>query len=200
MKNSIYTYLAPVGAETAQRRGEVLRFSADDLPLMPDGNNAYARNATSGSAIKLYEYDMKGFSSHALMRDGLLSRLEAMRPEPALPIRVHECREYRGHAGSFATTLVGLSVRLDDNRGDNMEDGFPGSIPFKVEGESMTARVYAFKADRAETYRTNEGIIFTINGQTHGAIPKTIFSRTNVKMGRLADSHQGSRRPIHEQP
>ena len=188
VKNSIYTYLAPVGAETAQRRGEVLRFSADDLPLMPDGNNAYARNATSGSAIKLYEYDMKGFSSHALMRDGLLSRLEAMLPEPALPIRVHECREYRGHAGSFATTLVGLSVRLDDNRGDNMEDGFPGSIPFKVEGESMTARVYAFKADRAETYRTNEGIIFTINGQTHGAIPKTIFSRTNVKMGRLADS------------
>jgi hypothetical protein len=131
---------------------------------------------------------MKGFASHALMRDGLLSRLEAMLPEPALPIRVHECRDYRGHAGSFETTLVGLSVRLDDNRAENLEDGFPDSVPFKVEGESMTARIYAFKPDRAETYRTNEGIIFAINGQTHGAIPKTIFSRTNVKMGRLADS------------
>lgn len=188
VKNSVYTYLAPVGASSTPRCGDVLRFSADCLPIMPDGNNPYVRDIPSGSAIKLYEYDMKGFSSHALMRDGLLSRLEAMLPEPALPIRIHECRDYRGHAGSFATTLVGLSVRLDDNRGDNIEEGFPDSIPFKVEGESMTARIYAFKADRAETYRTNEGIIFTINGQTHGAIPKTIFSRSNVKMGRLADS------------
>jgi hypothetical protein len=188
VKNSIYTYLAPVGAETTPRCGEVLRFSADSLCLMPDGNNPYARDISSGSAIKLYEFDMKGFSSHALRRDGLLSRLEAMLPEPALPIRVHECRDYGGHAGSFETTLVGLSVRLDDNRAENIEEGFPDSIPFKVEGESMTARIYAFKADRAETYRTNEGIIFTINGQTHGAIPKTIFSRSKVKMGRLADS------------
>ena len=188
VKNSVYTYLAPIGAESLPRHGEILRFNAACLSIMPDGNNAYVRDMTSGSVIKLYEYDMKGFSSHALMRDGLLSRLEAMLPEPALPIRIHECRDYRGHKGSFETTLVGLSVRLDDNRGDNMEDGFPGSIPFKVEGESMTARIYAFKAERADTYRTNEGIIFTINGQTHGTIPKTIFSRNNVKMGRLADS------------
>lgn len=188
VKNSTYTYLAPVGAETNPRRGEVLRFSAESLPLMPNGNDPYVRDVSSGSAIKLYEYDMKGFSSHALRRDGLLSRLEAMLPEPALPIRVHECRDYGGHAGSFETTLVGLSVRLDDNRAENLEEGFPDSIPFKVEGESMIARIFAFKADRAETYRTNEGIIFTINGQTHGAIPKTIFSRSKVKMGRLADS------------
>lgn len=188
VKNSVYTYLAPVGMETNPRYGEVLRFSAESLCLMPDGNKPYARPISSGSAIKLYEYDMKGFSSHALRRDGLLSRLEAMLPEPALPIRIHECRDYGGHVGSFETTLVGLSVRLDDNRGDNIEGGFPDSIPFKVDGENMTACIYAFKADRAETYRTNEGIIFTINGQTHGAIPKTIFSRTKVKMGRLADS------------
>jgi hypothetical protein len=188
VKNSVYTYLAPIGSDINPRRGGVLRFEADTLPLMPDGNNAYIREIPWGSAIKLYEYDMKGFSSHVLLRDGLLSRFEAMLPEPALPIRVHECRDYRGHAGSFETTLIGLSVRLDENRGDNIEKGFPDSIPFKVEGESMTAQIYAFKADRAETYRTNEGIIFTINGQTHGVIPKTIFSRSNVKMGRLADS------------
>lgn len=188
VKNSVYTYLAPIGADERPRHGDVLRFKALTLPLMPDGNVGYARELAWGSAIKLYEYDTKGFSSHALMRDGLLSRLEATLPEPALPIRVYECRDYKGHAGSFETTLVGLSVRLDDNKGDNLEDGFPDSIPFKVEGESMTAQLYAFKPDRAETYRTNEGIIFTINGQTHGVIPKTIFSRTNVKMGRLADS------------
>lgn len=188
VKNSVYTYLAPIGAEESPRHGEVLRFDAESLPLMPNGNDPYVRNVMSGSAIKLYEYDMKGFSSHALRRDGLLSRLEAMLPEPALPIRVYECRDYGGHAGSFETTLVGLSVRLDDNRAENLEGGFPDSIPFSVEGERMTARIYAFKSERADTYRTNEGVIFTINGQTHGAIPKTIFSRSKVKMGRLADS------------
>lgn len=188
VRNSVYTYLAPVGADSAPRKGSVLRFRADSLPLMPEANDAYGREIEWGSAIKLYEYDMKGFSSHALMRDGLLSRMEAMLPEPALPIRIHECRDYKGHAGSYATTLVGLSVRLDDNRADNIEDGFPDSIPFKVEGETMVARIYAFKGDRASTYRTNEGIIFTINGQTHGTIPMTIFSRNAVKMGRLADS------------
>lgn len=189
VKNSVYTYLAPVGARSSPRHGEVLRFVAPAMPLMPDGNSPYTRNIEWGSAIKLYEYDMKGFASHALMPDGLLGRLEAMLPEPALPIRVHECRDYKGHAGSFETTLVGLSVRLDDNKGDNLESGFPDSIPFKVEGECMTAKIYAFtSAKKAGTYRTNEGIIFTINGQTHGAIPRTIFSRDSVKMGRLADS------------
>ena len=187
-KNSVYTYLAPIGADRTPRQGEVIRFDADKLPLMPDGNTAYVREISSGSSLKLYEYDMKGFSSHALMRDGLLSRLEAMLLEPALPIRVYECRDYRGHAGSFETTLVGLSVRLDDNREGNIEEGFPDSDPLMIAGESMTARIYAFRADRAKTYRTNEGVIFTINGQTHAAIPKTIFSRNSVKMSRLAES------------
>jgi hypothetical protein len=50
----------------------------------------------------------------------------------------------------------------------------------------MVATIYAFKSDKGDSYRTNEGIIFTINGQTHGSIPKTFFARTNVKMGRLA--------------
>jgi hypothetical protein len=48
--------------------------------------------------------------------------------------------------------------------------------------------VYAFKDGRADTYRENEGVIFTINGQTHGALPKSLFNRKKVKMGRLADS------------
>ncbi|GAI12377.1 unnamed protein product, partial [marine sediment metagenome] len=32
-------------------------------------------------------------------------------------------------------------------------------------GERMTAKIYAFKKGRTETYRKNEGIIFTVNGQ-----------------------------------
>ena len=54
------------------------------------------REVSWGSAIKLYEYDMKGFRSHVLMKGGLLSRLELLLPSIALPVRVHECRDYKG--------------------------------------------------------------------------------------------------------
>jgi hypothetical protein len=141
-----------------------------------------------GSAIKMYNYDMRGFSSHACMKDGLLFRLGAILSEPALPIRIYECRDYKGHSGSFSTTLTGLAIRLEDNKAENLEEGFPDSVPFKIRGQEMAARIYAFKKGKAETYRTNEGVMFTINGHTHGIIPKTIFSRKDVKMGRLKDS------------
>jgi hypothetical protein len=188
VRNSVFRYLAPVSADQRPQRGDVLSFTAPHLALMPDGNDAYARPITHGTCIKLYEYDMKGFKSHVLMKGGLLSRLELLLPEIALPVRVHECREFKGHAGSFANTLVGLSARLTENRAGNLEDGYPTSATLRVHGHEMVASIYAFKGDKAESYRTNEGIIFTINGQTHGSIPKTFFSRSNVKMGRLAKS------------
>ncbi|MBN2018717.1 MAG: hypothetical protein JW749_00655 [Sedimentisphaerales bacterium] len=188
VKNSIYTYLAPEGANETPRGGKTLRFKTASLPLMPYRNEAYAREIEYGSIIKLYNYDMKGFASHACMKDGLLYRLEAMLPEPAVPIRIHECRDFRGHAGSFDTTLSGLIVRLEDNKAENLEEGFPDSNAIEISGQKMIVRIYAFKKGKAETYRTNEGIIFIVNGQTHGIIPKTIFSRQSVKMGSIADS------------
>jgi len=187
VRNSVFKYLAPITAGDGSR--QVLSFKADALKIFPKENKPYDRAAHFGTAIKLYEYDTKGFGSHALMKDGLQTRLEALLPEIALPARVHECRNYRGEAASsFANNLVGLSVRLGENRGDNLEERYPTTSTFVVRGEQMTAQIFAFKNDRAEGYRTNEGIIFTINGQTHGSIPKTFFERSRVKMGRLARS------------
>ena len=140
-----------------------------------------------GSVIKLYEYDVKGFGSHVLQPDGLLGRAELLLPRIALPVRMHECRAYRGVVErSFANTLVGVVARLVDNK--NLEPGFPSSVSIMVRNEKMTAQVYAFQGDKAETYRKSEGIIFVINGQTHGTISKSFFDRTRVKMGRLAKS------------
>jgi len=188
VRNSIFRYLAPVGSGLPTER-QVLSFPADSIAIFPDQNRPYDREADHGTVIKLYEYDVKGFGSHALMKGGLLTRLEALLPQIALPVRVHECRPYRGEeARSFANSLVGLSVRLAENQGDNLEEGYPTTASFVVKGEHMTAQIYAFKRDRAESYRTNEGIIFAINGQTHGVIPKTFFERSRVKMGRLAKS------------
>lgn len=189
-KHSTTTYLAPVGADTKHEKGGVLRFSAEELFLFPDGNNAYARKAKWGTVVKLYEYAATGYSNgHILLPDGLLSRLDILLPDIALPIRLHECRKvYSGHRGSFDTTLTGLGVRLEDNKGDNLETGFPSSCPLSSDGERMTATIFAFKKGRAGTYRKNEGVIFTLNGQTHGHLTLDFFRRKSVGLSYLADS------------
>ena len=177
---STYTYLAPAS-------GRVMTFDSDSLPLFPDGKEPYTREARWGTALKLYEYKLPG-RSHILRRDGLLYRLDMLLPSIALPVRLHECRDYSGHRGSFDTTLTGLSVRLADDRSENLEPGFPTGSTFAIEGQQLTAEVYAFKRGRADTYRKREGIIFTVNGQTHGSLSRNFFARTSVGMGRLEDS------------
>ncbi len=189
VRNSVYRYLAPVGADESPTRGGVLRFSAPSIPALPDRNIPYTLPLRWGSVLKLYEYDMKGFGSHALMKGGLLGRLEIMLPGIALPVRIHECRAYQGEeARSFETTLVGLAARLEANRGQNLEEGFPTTASIRVAREDLTVEIYAFKSGRAEAYRSTEGIIFTINGQTHATLSKSFFARRNVRMGRLGES------------
>lgn len=188
VRNSVFRYLAPVQNKDGALN-DVLSFSADSLPIFPDANRPYAREAKFGTAIKLYEYDVKGFGSHALLPDGLLMRLQALLPQIALPVRIHECRAFKGKSeASFATNLSGLLVRLEEDKAGNLEEGYPVTSSFVVRGERMSAQIYAFKGDKADSYRANEGIIFSINGQTHGSIPKTFFERSRVKMGRLASA------------
>ena len=188
VRNSVFTYLAPVAASEGDA-GQLLTFEAEEIMAMPEDNDPYKRSMTSGSVLKLYEYDVGGSASHVLMKGGLLSRLELLLPSIALPVRIHECREYRGaKERSFANTLVGLAARLELNRGGNLEQGYPASISFTARGHHLRGQIYAFEAGKADSYRTNEGIIFTINGQTHGSIPKTFFERKAVKMGGLGRS------------
>ena len=177
---STYTYLAP-------RSNGVLRFDVGALPLFPQANKAYIRDTEWGTAIKLYEYKLTG-RSNILRGDGLLQRMDLLLPEVALPIRLHECRDYQGHKGSFDTTLAGLGVRLSDDRSENLEPGFPSSSTITISEEQMSVEIYAFKRGKADTYRKREGIIYTVNGQMHGQRSRSFFSRKDVGMNRLEDS------------
>jgi len=188
--HSEFTYLAPLGTDLHPRKGEVLRFKAETLPLMPEHDEPYKRNVGSGTAIKLYEYETTVGQSNVLFKDGLMYALERLLPQIALPIRIHECRGYKGDKErSFETTISGLVVRLEEGKGDNLESNFPKSVDLQVEGMKLTAWLYAFKEDRAATYLSDEGVIFTINGQAHGYLPKSIFTRPKaVGLPRLKDS------------
>jgi len=188
--HSEFTYLAPVGADDHPRYGGVMNFESETMPIMPEHDEAYVREVGHGTAIKLIEYATKVGQSAILQKDGLLYALERLMPQIALPIKLHECRGYEGKKEtSFETPLAGLVVRLEDGTGGNLEPGFPKTAPLFAAGTKMTAKLYAFKEDKATTYLADEGVIFQINGQAHGYLKKSIFSRPKkVGLGRLRDS------------
>jgi hypothetical protein len=184
VRNSFYTYLAPVGASEAPRRGRLLTFAAATMPLLPEGNEALARECSWGTFLKLYEYKLQN-KSHIFRKGGLLRRLDVLLPGVALPVRLYECRDYGGKKGSFATNLSGIAVRLEDDRDNSLEEGFPDTFAMRVAGEPLSGTLYAFKKGAAEQYVQNEGILFVIQGQTHGRFLREFFKREAVRMGEL---------------
>ena len=177
--HSIYKYLAP--------HGEIPTFAGDPLTL-PKGFAAasHAPRLEWGTVIKLYEYEMTG--AKGLITRRLYEAVSLLLPRPGLPIRFYEFRDYRDRRSHPETTMHGLLVRLDEDKSANIEPGFPVTEQMRVHGEPMRLAIYAFKKGRDDTYRRSEGIIFTVNGQTHHDIPKRFFARHRVKMSYLADS------------
>lgn len=187
-RTSTYTYLAPGDKEAHPRKGRVLSFASATMPIFPEGKNPHGREVGWGSLVKLFEYESSGFKSNIISAGaGLLRRLDFLIPEAALPVRLYECRDFSGHAGSFETNLTGLAVRLEDDRVNSLED-VPSSAKLSVHGEQMDVTIYAFKKNRAKTYRRSEGIAFLVNGQAHGYISTHFFRKPSVSMSYLADS------------
>lgn len=191
-KSSRYVYLVnPLSVEPESN--EVFQFNADSLPILPGKYPiAYKKPMYYGSYIKLYEYQMEGLRTNITLDP--YNRLSLLMPSLALPIRLYERREgYQ--ANSAETTLNGLSVRLEEDKRNNLEsDEWPSSHDLSVLGEKMKMKVYAFKKDFStnkkptQKYVKEEGIIFTINGQTHGFINKRFFHRRAIGLGNLSDS------------
>jgi len=177
MRSSVFTYLAP--------EGNILSFESQTLPLLPDDNsNPYKKHIEYGTFIKVYDYQMGTGRLRSDATRHLHNRLSLLLPDIALPIKVADTRFKK----SPIKTLSGLSVRLDEDKRENLEDGFPGSGEITIEGQQMDYLIYAFKSGKRETYATNEGIIFTVNGQTHGSLPEYFFERKAVGMSYLSDS------------
>jgi hypothetical protein len=178
-RSSTFTYLVV--------DGKIPRFKAKTLPLLP-GNypEPYSEPLEWGTFVKLFEYQMPGGLKTNIQFD-LYNRICLLLPNVALPVRFFERREgYSGH--TLETTMSGLSVRLEEDRRSNLEDGFPASSTLAISNEKMTCKIFAFKKGASKKYRTDEGIIFTINGQTHGHISTTFFNRKSVQMSYLSDS------------
>ena len=179
MKNSTYKYLAP--------EGKILMLKEDSLPLLPGEYSVdYEKPLEWGTFLKLYEYQMIGGLKAPVYFD-LYYRLAELLPNIALPVLLYERRPgYK--ADSYHIVLSGLSVRLDEDKSENIELGFPDSNTIKIEGQEIKIQIYVFKRDKKRHYSRDEGVIFTVNGQAHGFIPKSFFSRKSVGMSYLGDS------------
>ena len=170
-KSSMYTYLT--GAN-----GQMLSFSAGSLPIIPECEGKAPQALDYGTFIKLFNYSMTGYKTNILMDFNY--RLSLLVPELAHPIRIRECRSgFSGH--TLATTLSGMTTRLYDDRANNVEDDFPSSDTFVIDGQELTCSIYLFKKGKHTNYRgKHEGILFTVNGQTQGILQDNFFNRINL--------------------
>jgi hypothetical protein len=80
--------------------------------------------------------------------------------------------------------MSGLFARLNGNQ--NLEELKPAELTITVQGHELIARLFAFKPGSSDTYRNNEGVVFTINGQAQGYLKANIFARKRVGLQRLA--------------
>jgi hypothetical protein len=179
VRSSTYKYLAP--------EGKILSFEADSLPLIPaDYPIAYEKPLEWGTYIKLFEYQISG-GLGTIITLNFLYRLSLLLPQVALPIRLYERRKNYS-ANSYETTLSGLDVRLEEDKSKNLEDNFPTTGSMNIRGQKIKYSIFVFKKGKSETYMKGEGIIFVINGQTHGHLSQAFFNRNKVGLGYLADS------------
>lgn len=178
-RSSNYKYLAP--------SNHILFFPANEMPILPgEYPEAYGKPMQWGTYIKFFEYKIgPGLRTNILF--DLYNKLSVLMPHIALPVKLYERRKnYQGN--SFETVLSGLSVRVDEDRSDNIEENFPTSGSMTVSGQKMTYSIYVFKKGKHENFTKDEGIVFTINGQTHGYLSKAFFNRKGVGMNYIAES------------
>ena len=180
--SSVYKYLAPVEANINKCKGKLLSFSSEEMPIFAKFNTPYAVNSKWGTLIKLFEYETR-FRQNVQGSGGLLRPLDLLAPDLGLPYRLHECR-YEGKPASFEHQINGLRVRLFDDKGSSLENNYPTPYNINIDGEEFTFIAYAFKEDKALTYRdSDKGIIFTLNGQSQGWLDDRFFSRNKVGLG-----------------
>ena len=184
---SRYTYLAPLADDRSGSKKMIMHFGSDTFPIFPETNKAYSKQSGWGTLIKLYEYSANGFDSMMMRRTGLRTRMNILLPEPALPIRFHECRTdiFQGKESDFDRAMSGVIETLERSWHSNKEDKnviYGGKTSFNVGKLEFSAKFYVFEDKAsAEAYRKSEVIVFTYNGQCHSHKGKAFFGKRKLK-------------------
>ena len=58
-----------------------------------------------------------------------------------------------------------MTTRLYDDRSGNVEDDFPSSDTFVIDGQELTCAIYLFKKGKQVNYRKREGVLLSLMGR-----------------------------------
>lgn len=194
LTGTIYEYLAPVKLDESSGAREVLSFSSDTMPLMPESpptsvpNRPYLQEIEYGTALKLYEYEFDGTRSNITFKDSLRGQIELAMPRLALPIRGVEARAgYQGEPSSFQTGWFGVLARLEEEYKKSPEK-FEGDIvksSFTIGGRRIRWQAFVKKEDFGKQNSDGKyALIVHLNGQKHGVKPVSFLR--NAKLETLA--------------
>jgi hypothetical protein len=118
----------------------------------------------------------------------LRPRLERLRPSLAFFERRDRSTSYRSigcriSAGWYQPERYSHFAESSTSKGDVLEDGFPTNFSLRVPKVGLIdGRICLFKknAEISRWVSSREAIVYTINGQSHGALPNDFFRRTSV--------------------
>ena len=152
---------------------KIPRFAFEPLQILPKENkdDPFSDYWEYGAFIKLYSYDI-GPTIKSVGNMDLVYKLSLNMVSPVFPLRFYERRGVKGHSPEI--NMNGLEVRLKEDRGGNIEPN-PFSINFSVDNQNFSGEIYVVKPEaNIGRWHGNEGLLFTLNGQTN-AFEKSDF-------------------------
>ena len=156
------------------------------------------RKFTTGTAIKLYSYDLPSGSRSVISRD-LNQSINEYLFNPALPVYTIDKPERYPDDRNLERDLYGLKRRLEENDSRYVDQSFSENV---VDHEIGRIRVtcYVFKPRlekrtvketretiRREFFKNNMSVLFSVNGQVHGHYTSEFITRS-LKFPLLKDS------------
>ena len=129
-----------------------------------------------------------------MLEGGLMPRMRCCCRSRAAD-SLHECRDYIGGKGSFDTTMAGLIYTLEQSRKNESRrnsllrrtsSGLTNSIWTSTANGLAAASTCSASVPRtrrgnpADSYRKDEGVVFTFNGQCQAFFSKDFFRRKAV--------------------
>lgn len=168
-----FEYLTP--------NGSVAELELDEVMVMPCADNKpYRLGHKSGTILKLYEYDVR---ERTIATADFFRALCLKLWSVAVPVQVVDTRGYDVHTPRV--TFSGMNIRLEEDKSDVLEEGFPCGFTLNVAGVGkLEGRICLFKSgtDLSKWVTAREAIIYTLNGQAHGSITRDFFGRKSVDL------------------
>ena len=166
---------------------EIASFDAKSLKLLPGKfPNAYGKQISYGTFIKLYEYDI-GPDLRSQAKFSFINKLNSLLPNPVVPAKIYEMRS-RYSAQGYEQVLKGLETKIEGDKAKLLW----GSEDFTVNisNEIFSGTIYAFKKYNDEgakfkASRYENGVLFTLNGQTNAKLSTSFFDTRGLKFNNI---------------